>query len=244
MGSHIYDIFKAVAVDRQWTAAEKNGEKWFLYISTKSGVLRLSGPPITAAEVNLRRNRKDYTRCIPSINFHDVHASCVDIGAELKLTDSFDEHRYRLEESLKHLNLFQKEIVGASLFRRIRRFGSRHFELAFFASRLPIELGDLLNSNPTLAFAFAGTQDIMHDDLIPDIRRVLSRKQRELCEILGFPAASWRLLRKVLPKALDDRSIEVFRRISRSDKIVSVARHLPATGPESVAILTSDLLTA
>jgi len=237
-----YDLHKALFDEKNATAIKKTNGVWSFYISTTRGILRFSGPPLQAAEIDLNTNSTCFRPFNPKLDFNNIRQCRIDIKKFLKENTPFDDHFLLLKTSLENLTLFRDEIIGKDLFRRICRFGSRHYELAFLSSKLPREYGDLLVNNPSIAFVFSTIPYMITDDVVTTARKILRLKQKDLCDFLKLPASSWKILRKIQPQALNEMSLRLLAKAVESAHIRKAVRHLPTIGLNSLAILGSNLI--
>ena len=238
-------------------AGESTREGYTIYISTRSGILVLTGPPITAVEFNLEDDFPVARPCVPDINLRQlrcaetlmhkiIRRNSLKASRKNLLTDSTYAFLQGLEvrcqgRLAKHLGIIRSKIIGDDLFRRISSFGEKHFQIAFWASRYPA-FRDLLGSNRGLAFALASTSDPLSSDTVPAFRHMLSLKQRDLAISLNFPADCWRILRKICPHALTVRTILALRTNLGNPEIFECARHLKSIGVDSIEILSNSRL--
>ncbi len=169
------------------------------------------------------------------------------------LTETLAEGTYRFDQ-VPELDAHAQaclELFCDRVPQRVRRvvawMPERQWEVLAWVARVGLTAEDLLTSNPALAFAVANLPAIA-GDAIPsrslETQQLLlpNRRQRDILDRLGFPPSerARRILRKVLPRSICVQTLTQLREHIPRPAIAERLAHVPAIGPNILALLDND----
>ena len=133
--------------------------------------------------------------------------------------------------------------VGPQLYDRVARYADHHYTLLFLGQHVQ-EFGDLLVSNPGLAYSLAcrygAALKERADEVLRGLQTTLRFRQTKLMETCGFDSKLWRVLSRIPPAALNERRVAAIKRTANNRTLFKLIQHIDFYTPTLLDLLSYE----
>lgn len=152
----------------------------------------------------------------------------------IALNLSLDRMEQEMQRVRDYFNPVPTEVRTA-----IAPFPNRQWHLMVMAARCPESL-EMLASNPALAYSLASCWTFTNrpsKEGTRQIRSLIQKRRRTICQVLGFPESAESILRKIPASACSISWLLTLKELLKDSDWQKMMRHLPCLNPNVLTFL-------